>query len=363
MQLDDLPTPALLLDLGRLEGNIARMAARTQALGVRLRPHVKTHKCLEIAERQRAAGAVGITVSTVYEARTFAEHGFDDITWAFPLVPSRLPEAVQLSAHCRLGLVVDSPEAVAALRTSGRPLDAWLKVDCGYHRAGVDPADPASVGLARDLHDTPAIRFRGILSHSGHAYHGHTRHEIEAAANEERELMTTFAAKLRAADVPVPDVSVGSTPAMAVVRDLTGVTEVRSGNYVFYDYTQLALGSCGPGDCAVTVLATVVSGRRGASFSVIDAGALALSKDRGPEHLDRHTMGELVADYATGRLDPARRVVSVSQEHGVVNAPLAVGSRVRILPNHSCLTAAQFDTYQVVRDDEVVDCWKIWRGR
>ncbi len=361
MLLDDLPTPALLLDLDRLETNIARMADRARSLGVRLRPHVKTHKCIEIAERQRAAGAVGLTVSTLYEGRVFRDAGVEDITWAFPFVASRLPEARELAERARLGVVVDNPAAAELLITSGQPWDVWLKVDCGYHRAGVNPGDPGSIRLARTLHDAPSVTFRGILSHSGHAYHGRNRREIEAAATEEHRVMTGFAALLRGAGVPVAEVSVGSTPAMSVVRDLTGVHEARPGNYVFYDYTQVRLGSCASRDVALTVLSSVVSAS--GTHSVIDAGALALSKDRGPVHLGADTMGEIVADYAQGRLRDDYRVVSVSQEHGVVDARLDVGSRVRIMPNHACLAAAQFDRYHVVRGDRVVDCWNIWRGR
>jgi D-serine deaminase-like pyridoxal phosphate-dependent protein len=363
VNLDDLPTPALLLDLDRLEANVARMAHRARALGVRLRPHIKSHKCVEIAERQRAAGADGITVSTVYEARVFADAGFTDITWAFPFVPSRLGEAAEVARRAHLGVVVDDARAADLLGSSGHAWDVWLKVDCGYHRAGLDPEDPDAVGLARTLTRSPGITFRGILTHSGHAYHGHNRNEIEAAALQERDVMTSFAAKLRAAGVAVPAVSVGSTPALSVIRDLTGVDEIRPGNYVFHDYTQLRLGSCGSTDAALTVLSSVVSASRRRNHCVIDAGALALSKDRGPEHLGARTMGEIVADYPSGRLHPSHRVVSVSQEHGIVNARLDVGSRVRILPNHSCLTAAQFDTYHVVRGNQLVDCWKIWRAR
>ena len=150
---------------------------------------------------------------------------------------------------------------------------------------------------------------------------------------------------------------------MTAARRLDGVNEARPGNYAFYDYTQSVLGSCIVGDCAVTVLASVVSSQPGAPHCVIDAGALALSKDTGPEHGPHPTMGELFADYPRGALHAGRWVTSLSQEHGILNARLPVGERVRILPNHSCLTVACFDEYHVVRGDEVVDRWKIWRGR
>lgn len=363
MRITDLPTPALLLDLDRLEANLARMAERAHALGVALRPHIKTHKCVEIAERQRALGALGLTVSTLYEAQVFAQHGFGDITWAFPVPLTRLAEARTVAGRARLGLVVDSGEAVAALERFGHPFHLWLKVDCGYHRAGVDPCADASLELARALHDSTVLRFSGLLSHSGHAYHARSRSEMAVTAEDERRVMAAFAARLREAGIHVPHVSVGSTPAMSVVERLDGVDEARPGNYAFYDYTQTVLGSCAGADCAVTVLASVVSSQPGARHSVVDAGALALSKDAGPEHAPHRTMGEIFDDYGSGRLRADMRLVSLSQEHGVVNARLPVGERVRILPNHSCLTTACFDEYHVVRGDEVVDRWKIWRGR
>jgi len=364
--LSEIPTPALLLDLDVVERNLRRMAERAGELGVDLRPHVKTHKCVELGERQRALGARGITVSTLYEARAFAGHGFDDITWAFPVSLSRLPEVQDLASRFTLRVVADSEEAVEALSRLSVPLHVWLKVDCGYHRAGVDPEAPESVRLAERIARSPFLTFDGILSHSGHAYHGASREEIAAIGEEERRVMAGFAARLRMAGTPVPGVSVGSTPAMSAVQRLDGVTEARPGNYVFFDATQAALGSCGVRDCGVTVLASVVSARPESGQFVVDAGALALSKDAGPQHLSWSSMGEIFSDYTKGILDQKMRLVSLSQEHGVVHAPgarMPVGSRMRILPNHSCLTVACFDEYQVVRGGEVMDRWKIWRGR
>ncbi|MDH3291699.1 MAG: alanine racemase [Gemmatimonadota bacterium] len=361
--IHELPTPALLLDLDVLEANLERMARRAEELGVALRPHLKTHKCVEIAQRQRALGAGGVTVSTLPEARAFVAHGFDDVTWAFPLVLSRLDEVRALSTRATLRLVVDSREAVDAVIRLGVPLHIWLKVDCGYHRAGVDPSGELVVTLARAIDTAPTLTFDGILSHSGHAYRGPTRREVLAAAIEERDTMVRCAERLRAAGIAVPAVSVGSTPSMAVIDHLDGVDEARPGNYAFYDHTQVLLGSCAVRDCAVTVLASVVSCQPGGDHGVTDAGALALSKDRGRHDAPQQTMGELFDDYAAGRLQPEARLVSLSQEHGVINAPRPVGSRVRILPNHSCLTVACFDAYDVVRGEQVVDRWLIHRER
>lgn len=358
--IHELATPALLLDLEILEANLRRMADRAAALHVALRPHIKTHKCVEIAERQRASGAVGITVSTLYEARVFARHGFDDITWAFPVILGRIPEAVCLADRVRLGLTADSPEAVEALEATGRALRVWLEVDCGHGRSGVDPSAAEGVELARRIHASSTLSFAGILTHSGHAYGARSPEEAAAVAEEERSVMVAFASRLRDRDIDVPEVSVGSTPAMSRARSLEGVTEARPGNYAFHDHTQTLLGSCGVGDCALTVLSSVVS--RGRDHAVVDAGALALSKDTGPAWSPTH-YGRVFSDEGAASLRDDVRVTSVSQEHGILDRPLAVGTRVRILPNHSCLTAANFDRYHVVRGEEVVDAWAVWRGR
>jgi D-serine deaminase-like pyridoxal phosphate-dependent protein len=363
MKISEIATPSLLLDLDVLERNLVRMAQRCAALGVSLRPHIKTHKCVEVARMQRELGTVGLTVSTLYEARVFADHGFTDLTWAFPVILSRREEIRELAERVTLRVVVDSEEAVRALEDMGIPLHVWIKVDCGYHRAGVDPEAPASLELARRIAGSYSLELDGILTHSGHAYHGRTREEVLAAAEQERDVMVAFAERLRAAGLQVPGVSVGSTPAMSVVERLDGVTEARPGNYAFYDFMQVGLGSCRVWDCAVTVLASVVSARPGDPRCVIDAGALALSKDRGLDWTEPPTLGEIFVDYEAALLSPLARLVSLSQEHGILSKRRPVGSQVRILPNHSCLTAACFDEYVVVRGEEVVDRWKIWRGR
>lgn len=362
--VSEVPTPALLLDHERLEANLRTMATRCDTLGVALRPHIKTHKCVEIGRLQRDLGATGITVSTLHEARVFAEHGFDDIIWAFPVITSRLGEAAELASKVRLGIVIDTAEALAQLESVGFPFHVWIKVDSGYHRAGVDPQSNSSVDLAQRLDTSQTLSFEGILTHSGHSYRARGKDMIRRVAEEEHSVMVGFADRLRTdGAVSVSHVSVGSTPTMCAVEDLTGVTEARPGNYALYDYSQTIIGSCCVGDCAVSVLASVVSSQPGANHSIIDAGALALSKDPGPDDAPQKTMGEIFDDYETGLLSRESRVVAVSQEHGIVNRRLPIGAKVRVLPNHSCLTVAQWDEFHVVRGNEVVDKWRIWRAR
>ena len=359
--LSEVETPALIVDLDILEHNLQRMAGRMKDLDVALRPHFKTHKCLEIAEMQKALGAVGFTASTLAEADVLRRRG-EDVTWAFPLILSKLP-GLEMTGEGVLRLLVDSPEAVTALEerfvdADGFPVHVWLKVDCGYHRAGVDPESSDAVELARRLHESSRLTFDGIVSHSGHAYDVRTRKDLLRIAEEERRVMAGFADRLRGDSIEVSGVSVGSTPAMSVVENLDGVTEARPGNYVFYDASQVEIGSCEVGDCALTVLSSVVSSQPGARHSVLDAGALTLSKDLGPSWVEP-SYGRIYSDYARHELDSELRIASVSQEHGIVRASLPVRSRVRILMNHSCLTVPHFSHYWVARGEEIVDSWPI----
>src|SRR5216110_2129523 len=326
------------------------MAARARQLGVALRPHAKTHKCVELGRLQLARGARGLTVSTLVEAEVFARAGFTDLTWAFPIDPSHVPHARRIAEDtgATVRVVVDDQRTAQALAGSG--LHVWLKVDCGYHRAGVNPGSPYALKVAAELGDERGLVFDGILSHSGHAYRTTSKSEAGRVADQERSVMVGFAERLRDAGVPVREVSVGSTPAMAAAQDLTGVTEARPGNYVFYDRTMVLIGCCEPADVGVTVLATVVSHQPGAAHFIVDAGALELSKDPGPAHVGPQAMGAV-------KDEPDLTMATLSQEHGVIRVAGAarldgrykVGDKVEIIPNHSCLTVPLFDAYHVIR--------------
>jgi D-serine deaminase-like pyridoxal phosphate-dependent protein len=372
MELQDIKTPSLVLDAERLRRNAERMSARVRELGADLRPHVKTHKCPEVARLQTEGHKGGVTVSTLAEARAFAAHGFKDITYAVPVEPGKFGEAVELARTCdRLALITDDESVPGPLndaaRRGGVTLDVFLKVDCGYHRCGVEPHLPEARAIPRLIRDSPSLRFAGILTHAGHSYHARSHEELLALARHERDLMCAFADELRAGGVEVPVVSIGSTPTITHVDHLGGVDEVRPGNYIFFDAFQATLGSCGFDDCALTVLSSVVHRDRMRRKIVLDAGAVALSKDRGAVELDESCGFGHVLDLA-GR-DTGQRVESLSQEHGAVNVAdeklfdsLRVGTRVRVLANHSCLTAAQHSHYNVLEGGRVVDRWEIRRG-
>ena len=358
--LSGLRTPALILDLDVLENNLRAMQARTDALGVRLRPHVKTHKCVEIAQLQRLRGAAGIAVSTLAEARVFAEAGFDDILWAFPLNLSRIGEAAALAQRVELGVTVDSLTAAEALAAADAPFPVWLEIDCGYGRSGVPHDSDRVVEIGKRISRADRLALRGCLTHAGHTYNADSPAAIAALADDERRAMVAAGRALRAAGLDPGVLSVGSTPGMSRVETLEGVDEARPGNYALYDYTQTRLGSCAVSDCAVTVLATVVSVREGSDGAIADCGALALSKDVGPD--DPPHYGRLFRD-TSGRELSGDRVTCVSQEHGRLSGRFAVGEKVRVLPNHACLTVAHFDRFEVVRGRRVVDRWEIRRAR
>ena len=370
--LSALPTPSLLVDRVRVERNVARLGARIAGLGATLRPHVKTHKSIEVGRLQAAAGMRGITVSTLAEARAFAAHGFDDITYAVPIERGKFGAVAQMNgAGTRVGVITDDVAVPGPLGEAARQadvtIDTWVKVDCGYHRCGVNPETPALAELAARIGERTHLRFAGILAHAGHSYKARSAAEILAVARSERDVMVAAAAQLTAAGMTPPVVSIGSTPTAVHVDHLAGVQEVRAGNYAFFDLMQVAIGSCTQDDCALSVLAAVVHRDTASGKVILDAGAIALSKDTGITDPDGVTHFGRVFDLE-GR-DLGLRVTGLSQEHGVVAVSddalltrLGVGTRVRVLVNHSCLTAAQHAEYVVCDGMQVVDHWVNHRG-
>ena len=372
MQLQDLKTPCLILDVERVRHNAARVCEIAHKNNVRLRPHIKTHKCMEVARIQTAGRDGALTVSTLAEAEAFARHGFSDFTYAVPVEPGKFAAALDLIRRgVRLQLITDSAEIPALLdnaaQTAGVTIPVFLKVDCGSHRCGVEPQTKEAIEIPRLIVASPNLEFAGILTHAGHAYDAHSKNEIAAVASSERDLMIELAERLRHDSIEVQTVSIGSTPTIQHIDHLQGIDEIRPGNYIFFDALQATLGSCSFADCALTVLAAVVHRDHGRKKVVIDAGAIALSKDRGAVESDGRCDYGHVLDLAGNDLH--MRVESLSQEHGVFAVPddatfdsLKVGSRVRVLANHSCLTAAQHSHYQVLEHGQIVDTWEIHRG-
>ena len=373
MHIEELPTPCAVVDLDRLERNCERMSEGMRALGVHLRPHVKTHKCVEAARLQVRGHFGGITVSTLAEARAFAAAGFADLTYAVPIAPARIAEAAELARRLeRLTLLVDHEAVVGELEAcaaaQGVRLCVQLKVDCGYHRAGVDPAAESSVALAAHLARSPYLEFAGVLTHAGHAYNAGDAAAAAVVAAQERDVTVAFAERLRAAGIEVGEVSVGSTPTMCAATDLAGVTEARPGNYAFFDAFQAAIGSCTLDEVAFFVLATVIGSYPARGELLLDAGALALSKDQGPRHVDPECGHGILVHPLSRRPRRGLRLVTLTQEHGQVRgdagvvAAQPIGAKVLIVPNHSCLAAALHERFAVVRGETVVDEWRPARG-
>ena len=372
MQLETIKTPSLIVDAERMKRNAAQMTARAKQLNVKLRPHVKTHRCAEIARLQTQGNAGGIMVSTLAEAHFFAQDGFSDITYGVPIEAGKFAEAIALSKNiARFSVLTDDAETVEKLNEAARKenatLDVFLKVDIGYHRCGVEPDTREAFEIPQKIAESRNLNFAGILTHAGHSYHADTPEKLLAVAREERDKMKNFADELRAKGLTVQDVSIGSTPTVSAVDHLEGVTELRAGNYIFFDAFQATLGSCSFEDCALTVLAAVVHRDEKRRKIVVDAGAIALSKDRGAVEFDSTCGYGRVYDLAGSDLN--LRVETLSQEHGEISVSdeavfnsLKVGSRVRILANHSCLTALQHSHYHILEAGKIVDRWEINRG-
>jgi D-serine deaminase-like pyridoxal phosphate-dependent protein len=347
--IDELSTPAVLVDLPVLEANIARQAQRAREAGVKLRPHAKTHKSPQIARMQLAAGAHGISLAKTSEAEVFAREGFDDIFLAYPIVGLGKPERLlALSEEIRLAVGVDSVEGATALSqvfaAAKRRLTVRLKIDCGYHRVGVLPE--AALEVAGRLAELPGLTLSGVFTHGGHAYVAQTPDGVAQAARDEGEAVVSVAEQLRKAGFPVEEVSAGSTPSARLVMRFPGVTECRPGNYVFHDGSQAALGTCEASDCAMTVLATVVS-VPALSRAVVDAGSKTLSTDPLRPRPGGHGLV----------LGTSSRIESLSEEHGVLRVAegdqFRVGQRVRILPNHACVISNLHDRLFGVRAGRV----------
>lgn len=359
--LATLETPALLVERAALERNLARMQARADELGVRLRPHVKTHKCRAVWERQVALGARGITVSTLKEADAFHAFGATDVLYAACLAPNKFAHALRLRrAGCALTVLVDSVAAARAVaefgRAQGERFEVVLEIDTDDHRAGLQPDDERLLAVAAEL-DSPGAHLAGVMTHAGGSYALSDPDALRAFAERERAGCVHAAERLRAAGHACREVSVGSTPTALSAASLAGVTELRAGVYVFQDLVMLGIGVCAREELALSVLTSVTGHQRAKGWVLVDAGWLALSRDRGTAGQARDR-GYGAVTTLDGRWLEELDFRDANQEHGILVADPALdverafplGTQLRILPNHACATAAQFPRY-VVRDE------------
>ncbi len=354
--------------------NIARVQALATAAGVRLRPHAKTHKSPIVARWQLDAGAAGIACAKVGEAEVFANAGVKDIRLPYPVNPSNASRLIPLMDRSTISIIVDHLDVVRgwsdAMQRAGRTLDVLIKVDVGFHRCGIDPdADP--LGFIQAVASLPGVRLRGLLSHAGHSYHATSEDELRTIARREAETLTGLRARAASSGIALDEVSVGATPTLRFSAGQAGVTELRPGNYVYFDRTQVALGAASLDDCALTVMATVVAKHPGRI--ILDCGSKTLTNDLARGIAPAPGYGAVLAgdedslDYSR-EVDETLTIERLSEEHATVRVSgdtrLKPGDRVRVVPNHSCVVSNLVDVVRLVDGDQVIDTLPVAaRGR
>ncbi len=358
MKITDLDTPAVLIDLNKLEQNIQRMSAFAKAQRVNLRPHIKTHKIPQIAHLQLRAGAVGITCQKLGEAEVMAANGMDDILITYMIIGAqKLDRLAQLKRRAKVCTVVDSEEAMAPLaahmQREGLQHEVMIEVNTGLNRCGVLSGEPV-LALVQRLQQYPSLKLRGLLTHEGQAYNFPDLTERERVVRQAADEMERAAQLLREHGWVCEVVSVGSTPSAMIIGKAAGVTEVRTGNYVFYDRVQLKLGSCTEEQISASVLATVVS-RPAQDRAIIDAGNKTMCTDNAADF--SQTIG-VVVDH------PELTFHYSSEEHGRITSQtgaiaLKVGDRVRLFPNHACGMMNMHDEVYGVRGEAVEEIWQV----
>lgn len=370
-----LDTPVALIDIPRMQHNILRMQQRMSSLGVRLRPHIKTSKCLPVIAAQIAAGASGVTVSTLKEAEHCFTQGINDVFYAVAVAPGKLPQALALRRKgCNLSVLTDSVQGAQAIVAFAQQHDerfeVWIEIDCDGHRSGLVAEDPALIDVARILSEG-GMRLRGVMTHAGSSYELNTLDALQALAEQERALCVRAAERIREIGLACPEVSIGSTPTALSALNLDGITEVRAGVYVFFDLVMHNIGVCQADELALSVLTTVIGHQQDKGWIITDAGWMAMSCDRGTQRQRQDFGYGQVCTEAGDWIDGAR-VTGANQEHGIITLGASdsediatrypIGSRLRILPNHACATGAQFPDYHALDADGTVHTWSRLHG-
>ena len=355
----DLDTPILVIDRAQMEENIRAMANRMHTAGVALRPHFKTSKMIEVAKLQIAAGAVGFTCATLAEVEALLDAGITDLFWAHaPATPAKRARIIAANRHGRVSVGLDSRALVEALAADAAVADVTIpvrvEVDTGLRRTGVDEA--AALDIAQLVAELPGVELDGVYMHEGQlASVRGNRADLQNAGSDAAMQLVAAAERIRAAGIPVPVVSVGSTPGWDSAPFVLGVTEARPGTYVFFDANQWRLGSATVDQCALHLHATVISTVREGE-AAIDAGIKALSSDGS----NRDTSFGIVVDVAGEPVD-GLHFERAYEEHGVIEGHAAdgmrVGDRIRILPNHACGVVNMWSRIALVDGDRVVDQW------
>ena len=331
MKLSHVSTPAALIDIPRMQHNIERMQAQINALGVSFRPHVKTAKSTDVTRAQIQAGARGITVSTLKEAEQFFAAGVTDIIYAVGMVPAKLSQALTLlQKGCALKLLTDSVQSAQAIQTFGQQhgvtLNVLIEIDTDDHRSGIKPESTQLLEVAQAL-SQPGSRIAGVLTHAGSSYDANTPAALVAMAEQERAGCVRAAERLRDAGYSCQIVSVGSTPTALSAVQLEGVTEVRAGVYVFFDLVMHNVGVCDTSEIALSVLTTVMGHQLEKGWAIIDAGWMAMSRDRGTQKQSQDFGYGLVCDI-DGTPIPGYIVSGANQEHGIISCTSGVDENI-----------------------------------
>ena len=358
--------PTLLLNEKRALANIDRMVEKSTRSGVRFRPHFKTHQSAEIGQWFRDKGVTAITVSSVDMALYFARHEWADITIAIPVNLRQIDAIDYLASRIKLGVVLESVEAVDSLRQQiGSDLQVWLKIDVGYHRTGLLWDDPSSImQVARSVESAKKLRVKGLLTHAGHTYGETSAEKIRAIYRQSLERMTIVQYELSQQGYDVQN-SVGDTPGCSLIENFGEVDEIRPGNFIFYDLSQVWFGSCREEDVALASACPVISKHAARNQIVIYGGAIHLSKESLPANsLTNHQVPIyggicLMEGGCWSGLFQNSAIINLSQEHGVIDAEeqlfksVNVGDLVAILPVHSCLTANLMGQYQTLGGKQI----------
>jgi D-serine deaminase-like pyridoxal phosphate-dependent protein len=368
MLLSDLPTPQVLIDRGRLMRNIDRAQTLASTAGMNLRPHAKTHKSPLVAKWQLDRGAVGVCCAKVGEAEVFVDAGIDNVRLPYPVNPSNAARVLALADRAVISIIVDHPDVARgwseAMQRAGRRLDVLIKVDVGFHRCGIDP-DQDALGFVQRVAALPGLRLLGLLSHAGHGYHAASAEELSAVAQREAEILTSLRERAARSGIALDELSVGATPTLRFSAGQRGLTELRPGNYVYFDRTQLALGSASLDDCALTVLSTVVTRHEGRI--ILDAGSKTLTNDQARGITNAPGYGAILTQDRSA-IDATLTIERLSEEHATVrvtgSTALKPGDRVRVLPNHSCVVSNLVNEVRLVEDERVIDTLPVAaRGR
>ena len=373
--ISQLETPCLLLDRGLMEANFANLSKRLQEYRVILRPHVKTIKSIEVASVLFGDDDVPITVSTLKEAEEFAKMGIIDMIYAVGISPNKLPRIQKIRENgVNLKVILDSVKQAEIVseyvQHTKDSIQVLIEIDCDEHRAGIKPDDEATILKIAEILKAGGAILLGVLSHSGGSYSSKSIAEIVEIAEQERRAVVNAGYILMQHGFDTPVISIGSTPAAYFAQDFTGITEVRAGVFIFLDLVMASLGVCTPSDIAISVLTTVIGHQREKGWIIVDAGWMAMSRDRGiaGQKIDQ---GYGLACNESGEVIDDLIMVAANQEHGIlafrdgkrdIQNEFPIGTMLRILPNHACATAAQYQKYYVVEKNRVTNIWSRFNG-